>query len=432
MIFDLHILKDEGISMPKNKNKSKHLASVSLAIMGTGFIATIPFQHTFWGGLLQGGFEAGLVGGLADWFAVTALFRHPLGIPIPHTALLPKNRQRMSSGIVSMLENDWLTKESIRKKIKKINFTEKALSVLEEKMHTDAFKKAVVSLIVYGINKPDIEKITPLIENEVKSKIKSINTLSALQTALEEITTREYDVKAMDYALKGVETWAEKESTKYQLGTMAIEYIENMKMDGFMQLALRSFSNLINEDKLGNILQTFILKNVRNLQETENRNREKIILQIHTELNNTQNLEKLSEEISIWKDQFVTEWQPSNQITDLLKKYKNELISFVETPAFFENFFHPALNNLLVSTQADNEKMMMIENWIQKQITDIVEKNHSVIGRLTRENLDKLDDATITTMVENNVGKDLQWIRVNGALCGFLIGLFLFGIKAIF
>ena len=58
-------------------------------------------------------------------------------------------------------------------------------------------------------------------------------------------------------------------------------------------------------------------------------------------------------------------------------------------------------------------------------------KNHSKIGKFVQENLDKLDDKTLIEMIENNVGKDLQWIRVNGAVCGFMIGLVLEGIKAI-
>src|SRR3954467_8990960 len=120
--------------MVKQKYKSQHLATISLAIMGIGFIITIPLQDSFWGNILQGGFEAGLVGGLADWFAVTALFRHPLGIPIPHTALLPKNRQRITEGIISMLENDWLTKESIRKKVSRIPFTEKLFNIAEKSL----------------------------------------------------------------------------------------------------------------------------------------------------------------------------------------------------------------------------------------------------------------------------------------------------------
>ena len=70
---------------------SKKIARYSLIMMGLGFLATIPSNGSVWFDLLHGGFEAGLVGGLADWFAVTALFRHPLGIPNPHTALLPNN-----------------------------------------------------------------------------------------------------------------------------------------------------------------------------------------------------------------------------------------------------------------------------------------------------------------------------------------------------
>ena len=69
--------------------QTKYIAGISLGVMGVGFAASIPFQGTVAGDYTRG-FEAGLVGGLADWFAVTALFRHPMGIPIPHTALLPK------------------------------------------------------------------------------------------------------------------------------------------------------------------------------------------------------------------------------------------------------------------------------------------------------------------------------------------------------
>src|SRR3954451_8655861 len=116
-------MESNNVFTTNPKKKSKHLAMISLAIMGVGFVATMPFGDSIWGRLLQGGFEAGLVGGLADWFAVTALFRHPLGIPIPHTALLPKNRDRMMKAIVSMLENDWLTKESIQGKIQQIKIT---------------------------------------------------------------------------------------------------------------------------------------------------------------------------------------------------------------------------------------------------------------------------------------------------------------------
>lgn len=80
----------------------------------------------------------------------------------------------------------------------------------------------------------------------------------------------------------------------------------------------------------------------------------------------------------------------------------------------------------------NTEKVAAFDTWMKSQLSSFVDKNHSKIGKLVRENLDRLDDKTLINMVETNVGKDLQWIRVNGAVCGFLIGLILVGIRAFF
>ena len=74
----------------------------------------------------------------------------------------------------------------------------------------------------------------------------------------------------------------------------------------------------------------------------------------------------------------------------------------------------------------------MLESFIQRQVSGIIRDNHSKVGKLVKENLDKLDTETLIDMMENNIGKDLQWIRVNGAVCGFFIGLILTGIKTLF
>ncbi|PFP65040.1 DUF445 domain-containing protein, partial [Bacillus cereus] len=91
----------------------------------------------------------------------------------------------------------------------------------------------------------------------------------------------------------------------------------------------------------------------------------------------------------------------------------------------------PFLQKQMNKIKEDEMTVQKIEEWLQNQVVTLVEKNHSKIGKLVQENLDKLDDKTLIEMIENNVGKDLQWIRVNGAVCGFMIGLVLEGIKAI-
>src|SRR6185312_13793028 len=115
-------------------------------------IATMPFEGSLWVDLLHGGFEAGLVGGLADWFAVTALFRHPLGLPIPHTALLPKNRDKLTKGIISMIENDWLSKASVTERVKDLVTAEKIIPLVECELQSDKAKEGLSKFLIELLN----------------------------------------------------------------------------------------------------------------------------------------------------------------------------------------------------------------------------------------------------------------------------------------
>ena len=418
--------------MVKQKYKSQHLATISLAIMGIGFIITIPLQDSFWGNILQGGFEAGLVGGLADWFAVTALFRHPLGIPIPHSALLPKNRQRITEGIISMLENDWLTKESIRQKINSIGFTNKLVEILASEINSETLQKNIVTLVQHLIKKIEVGKLTPIIEKELKTKLLDWDIKKYLPLLINLVTDRRYDEKTLDYILKEIDEWAAKDSTKYKLGGMAVEAVENIKADGFMQFALKSFSNLVNEEKLGNIIQNLIQKGVSSYRDPYNSNRQTLLIHIRNKLESIKTDEKIYEELSNLKTHAITKWEPQDQINGILEQFQQKAIDFVAEPAFLNDYLLPFIHDNLSALKNNPEKVDIIDTWIKAKLSSFVDKNHSKIGKLVKENLDRLDDKTLINMVETNVGKDLQWIRVNGAVCGFLIGLILVGLRAFF
>ncbi|MGG5253391.1 DUF445 domain-containing protein [Neobacillus sp. SM06] len=418
--------------MTKRSKKSKHLATISLAIMGTGFVATIPFQQSLWGMILQGGFEAGLVGGLADWFAVTALFRHPLGIPIPHTALLPKNRKRITATIISMLENDWLTKASIKQKIGSIRFTERLLGIIEKEKDSPAVRKTVVAMIRQIIEQIELQKLAHLIEKEVKSQIDQLDSNVYLPILIDQFLKRKYDEKAVDFILDEMEEWANKETTKNRLGQLAVDAIENIQADGFMQFALRSFSSLVNADRLGNIIQSLIGKGIASFRDPLNQNRQTLLFSIETKLKKMKDDEKITEELNQWKSQLLKEWKVEEKILDSLTALRQKALDYIETPSFFDNSILPLVSATVERLKNDSEKTEQIENWVRSQIFDFVDKNHSKIGSLVEENLNKLDDATLIDMLETNVGKDLQWIRVNGAICGFLIGLVLVSIRAFF
>jgi uncharacterized membrane-anchored protein YjiN (DUF445 family) len=91
--------------------------------MGGAFLATHLVDRPGFGlGLLRAGTEAGLVGGIADWFAVTALFRHPFGLPIPHTAIVPKNQERIGQTLGRFVQRHFLTEEVLLRKLREGRF----------------------------------------------------------------------------------------------------------------------------------------------------------------------------------------------------------------------------------------------------------------------------------------------------------------------
>ncbi|PGB82508.1 DUF445 domain-containing protein [Bacillus wiedmannii] len=411
--------------------QTKYIAGISLGVMGVGFAASIPFQGTVAGEIIQGGFEAGLVGGLADWFAVTALFRHPMGIPIPHTALLPKNRKRVTKGLIHTLENEWLTKESITNKVKEMQLAQMVLQIAEREMQSDAVKKGIVTIAEKAIVTIDTEKLAVIIEKELKTYLHTINTSNILQVLVDQLVVQEYDEKTLDYILVKVKDWTAQDEARYQLGSLGMKAMENIKVDGFLQFTLKSFMNIVDEDKIGGILQKFIISNINSLQDANNSTRQLILSKIRQEIINVKENEALLQELENWKEKWIANWNATDKIKEMLEQVQQRAITFVKNEEFANKYVIPFLQTQMNKIKEDEQTVQKIEEWLQKQVVTLVEKNHSKIGKLVQENLDKLDDKTLIEMIENNVGKDLQWIRVNGAVCGFMIGLILEGIKAI-
>ncbi|PKG21731.1 DUF445 domain-containing protein [Niallia nealsonii] len=411
------------------KKSSRKLARISLIVMLVGFLGTMPFQDTLWILLLHGGFEAGLIGGLADWFAVTALFRHPLGVPIPHTALLPKNRNRMINGLISVLKNDWLSKESIQDKVKHVPFTEKIHQTVAAKMQTAVFQKLAVSWIQQIIRYIDVEKMTPFVKKQIIATLSNVDMKKILQMISSQLLTEKVDEKALDHILVKVEQWLKKEDTVHKLGNVSMNVLNNVKADGMLQFAIKSIQNLMTEEKIGKIIQNLLISAVKSLRYEYEPNREALLTFIRKEIEGLNENEKVLLGIEKWKSRLLDNWKSDDTITEALKQLQQKALDFVEGERFMEEYLLPLATNLL---EKMNENKIVIDLWIQKQLSILIENNHDKIGDLVRDNLNKLDDETLTDMIENNVGKDLQWIRVNGAVCGFIIGILLSVVQVVF
>ncbi|MDQ0903827.1 DUF445 domain-containing protein [Paenibacillus sp. V4I7] len=416
------------------KREAKYIATVSLGVMGAGFLATLPtpVSSTIWGTFLQGGFEAGVVGGLADWFAVSALFRHPLGIPIPHTALLPKNREKITKALVSTVENELLSKETIRVRLQQIRFLEHGLELAESHLDNVALHKGLSTLAKQALNAIDLDKLTPLLAEEIHKALQEVDTSRLVSTIVDSIVDGGYDGKTFDFVIDKVEAWAVKSDTRDQLGAMALKAFEGLQSNGFMAFAVNAFIGMVNEEKIGGIIQNFVLSYIEQMRTKNHPRREAVLTFIRNELNKLERNPQLLAELEGLKAKLPGLFDLDEKLSGLLERLKAKAEDFVDQPDFVPQHVVPVVRKMLISVKENEDMLQRGESWIQEQIAAYLEKNHSKIGQLVKENLDKLTNDKLTQLMEDKLGNDLQWIRVNGAICGFIIGLGLAGLKMLF
>ncbi|WP_339285198.1 DUF445 domain-containing protein [Paenibacillus sp. FSL R5-0486] len=403
--------------------QTKKAAAWSLVVMGAGFAASLPFQGVPVGKLLVGSFEAGLVGGLADWFAVTALFRHPLGIPIPHTALLPKNRDKMTEGLVSAVENNLLNKDSITEKIADFKAAETVLDTLTRELHSDGIKTMIDTLCKRILAGLPLEQIAPLVAREIKSQAGAFDLGPILERAAHQMTERGYDAKALDYGLKQAEEWLVKPETIMFLGESGMKAISGIQMNGLMQFAMNAFLGYMNEERLGGILQGYLFDRVEDMKREGSALRYKVLDMVRTQTVRLAMSEAMQDGINSWKNNMLEGWNAEETVLNKLTELRDKALAAMEDGQYVDTYALPAIERVLIDLRADNELMTGMNAKIVNGVTTLLEKNHSKIGKLVRENVDKMDNATLVSMIEDKVGQDLQWIRINGAVTGFVIGI---------
>jgi uncharacterized membrane-anchored protein YjiN (DUF445 family) len=416
------------------KKEAKYIATVSLGVMGAGFLATLPnaVSSHVWGSFLQGGFEAGVVGGLADWFAVSALFRHPLGIPIPHTALLPNNREKITKALVSTVQNELLSKETIRARLEQIKFLERGLEIADKQLNNASLHKGLTTLAKQALNAIDLEKLTPLLAAEIHKALQDVDTSRLVKTLVDTIEEGGYDGKTLDFVLDKAAAWVIKADTRDQLGAMAIKAFEGLQSNGFMAFAVNAFIGMVNEEKIGGIIQNFALSYIDQLRMSKHSKREAVLTFIRNELHKLDRNPQLLAELETLKTKLPELFDLDEKLALLLTKLKEKAEAFVDEPDFVPLHVVPVIRKMLLSIRENPDMLHRGEDWIQEQIASYVEQNHSKIGQLVKENLDKLDNEKLTELMEEKIGSDLQWIRVNGAICGFIIGIGLAGLKMLF
>lgn len=411
------------------KKNAKHAAAVSLGVMGAGFLATFPIAGAPYGLILQSGFEAGLAGGLADWFAVTALFRHPLGLRIPHTALLPRNRDKVTQALVHAIQTNLLTKESIIEKMQGIPITERVLRLIHDKLDSAEAQELIRGTAIQAVSGVDPEKAVRWLAPIVSRGIKGVDTESMLRGLSKYLLDHRYEELLLDAVLRQANQIVAMEETKQRMGAIAAKALENMQMGGFMGFAVNAFVGFMNEERLGGLIQQFLATTLYEMQTAGHPYRESVLQSIRASLLELPNRPRVREEADRLKERLSSSEMIAGALESMFTRGRTAVMDKLASSEWMERVAIPYLKRTLSKWMDQPERYEGLDRWLQNQAASMVERNHDAIGALVKQNADKLDNDTLIAMMEEHVGKDLQWIRINGALCGFAIGLVLGVIK---
>src|SRR6266516_3938169 len=163
----------------------KRRATGLLALAAAVFAGASAFEAQFpWLGYVRATAEASLVGGLADWFAVTALFRHPLGLPIPHTAIVATRKERIGQILGNFVQNHFLSRDVIAANLRRVHPAERAAQWLADREHARQFSRQFAGGLAKTLANLPTNELQDLITQVVRNRVMSIQVAPALGKTL--------------------------------------------------------------------------------------------------------------------------------------------------------------------------------------------------------------------------------------------------------
>ena len=386
-------------------------------------------ENEYWH-ILSFGFEAATIGGVADWFAVKALFKE---IPIPfvrnHTNIIVKNRAKLSSGIVDLVNNQWLSVAIIKEKISNIPIVTGFIKVLKEPENKDKavdFVKKGIHLVAMNIDSPEATKT---LQKVLKNKINTFDVSVPLGNWLLKLIERGEHDTLWELILNTSEKTIEKEETRNLLLQLVEEKIKGYKKETLSKGIMVKLGEVTGAIDNQSIVDKLLLS-VNNLiseakSDPNHQLRQKFDKKILGLVQNIKNGHSESvKTIDNLKEKILNIEDLESSIESILQNLKTTISNQLEDDnAPISTFLKEKINALLISLESDEALQEKISISIKETIDPLIEKYHHEIGNLVSTSLSKLNDEELVSQIESKVGNDLQYIRLNGAIVGGIVGL---------
>jgi len=411
--------------------------NLSIALSFIGLLVVFPLQQTFVGGLLFAAFCAATIGGLADSFAVSALFGQPLKVRWPNwlgTNIIARNRDRLIDELVDMVEHELLSTEMIVKQLKQYDAATVIVHYVESKEGNQAIKDLIRQLLadLLKVSNPAVlslslnrlinqglqhSKLTPIIQQFITWSVKEkydhmlIAAVSKqLRKLLEKPGVKQFLHEFIATALRSYE--------QNKKGRQFVNGVAGLNADELTEKLLKIADDLLlaiqNEDHpLQKKLQLYIVRFSNRLQEDE----------VYAT--------EISRKIEVLFEKLTSSLLTKDTISNLMTQLRDQLDSSANEheEGALANWLDTKVEELLLSLRFRQQLLEQFNHYVRNALMQFVERNQTYVGQLVRTKLEQFDVEQLIALVQEKTAKDLQYIRLNGTAVGSLIGVLLYLIQ---
>lgn len=364
-------------------------------------------------GFVQAFAEAAMVGGLADWFAVTALFRHPLRLPIPHTAIIPRNKDRIGDALAAFLRGNFLTPAVVARRMGRLDV---AGAVGRFLSHPDGevagrLRQGASRLAADMLEAMDQERLGGMVKGAMVQRLAALDLAPLLGQALEAAMREGRHEPVLDSGVR----WAAR-----TLDAQA-DMIRAMVHDRAGKI-LR-WTGL--DEKLANAILDGLLKLLAEMEEDPRHPvRLRALEGLESLARRLQHEPEMREKIARIRDEIIANPAMQRWIDGLWEQGRAALLAAARDPqAALAGRLGEVMRQVGASMQGDPALRTVINRFSRRAVVGLTASYGDGIVKLVSETIRGWDAQTVTDRLERTVGRDLQYIRINGTLVGGLVGL---------
>jgi uncharacterized membrane-anchored protein YjiN (DUF445 family) len=365
-----------------------------------------------WVGYVGAAAEAGMVGALADWFAVTALFKHPLGIPIPHTAIIKRKKDQLGEGLGTFVRENFLSPPVVETKLRDAQIPGRLGKWLSETSHAQRVAAETATVLRVGVELLRDEDVQTVIDRMIVRRIAEPQWGPPVGRLLATLLA-EHRQEAL------IQLLADR---AFQWSLNAGEVIQRVVERDSPSWSPRFIDHLVG-DRIHRELMDFTDKVRRNPDHELRRSATRFLFEFADDL---QHDEATIARAEVVKEQLMAREEVTNAAATAWKTLKRLVLEGVDDPSSaLRTRVADAVVRIGESLRDDADLRDKVDNWIVRAAEHLVAQYGVEITAIITDTIERWDAEEAS---ELHVGRDLQFIRINGTVVGSLAGLVIYGI----